>query len=52
MVIKPSGVPYEEMTPAHLVVTDLEGKVVEGELRPSSDELEKMLKALKGPGKG
>lgn len=37
VVIKPSGVPYEEMTPAHLVVTDLEGKVVEGELRPSSD---------------
>lgn len=37
VVIKPSGVPYEEMTPAHLVVTDLEGKVVEGTLRPSSD---------------
>lgn len=37
VVIKPSGVPYEAMTPAHLVVTDLEGKVVEGNLRPSSD---------------
>lgn len=37
VVIKPSGVPYEEMKPEHLVVTDLEGKVVEGKLRPSSD---------------
>ena len=37
IVIKPSGVPYEEMNPEHLVVTDLEGKVVEGNLRPSSD---------------
>lgn len=37
IVIKPSGVPYEEMKPEHLVVTDLQGKVVEGSLRPSSD---------------
>ena len=37
VVIKPSGVPYEEMRPEHLVVTDLEGKIVEGKLRPSSD---------------
>jgi len=37
VVIKPSGVPYEKMTPEHLVVTDLEGKIVEGDLRPSSD---------------
>ena len=37
VVIKPSGVPYEEMEPEHLVVTDLEGKIVEGVLRPSSD---------------
>jgi L-ribulose-5-phosphate 4-epimerase len=37
IVIKPSGVPYEEMKPEHLVVTDLTGKVVEGNLRPSSD---------------
>jgi L-ribulose-5-phosphate 4-epimerase len=37
VVIKPSGVPYEEMQAEHLVVTDLEGKVVEGNLRPSSD---------------
>jgi L-ribulose-5-phosphate 4-epimerase len=37
IVIKPSGVPYDEMKPEHLVVTDLQGKVVEGRLRPSSD---------------
>ncbi len=37
VVIKPSGVPYEEMEPEHMVVTDLDGKIVEGKLRPSSD---------------
>ncbi len=37
IVIKPSGVSYEVLTPAMLVVTDLEGAVVEGSLRPSSD---------------
>src|SRR5881392_1131557 len=37
VVIKPSGVPYEKMKPEHLVLTDLEGKIVEGNLRPSSD---------------
>ena len=37
VVIKPSGVPYEEMNPDHLVVTDLDGKIVEGTLKPSSD---------------
>ena len=37
MVIKPSGVPYDEMTPDHMVVTDLEGNIVEGDLRPSTD---------------
>ncbi len=37
VVIKPSGVPYERMKPEHLVVTDLDGKIVEGDLRPSSD---------------
>jgi L-ribulose-5-phosphate 4-epimerase len=36
-VIKPSGVPYETMTAADMVVVDLDGKVVEGSLRPSSD---------------
>lgn len=37
IVIKPSGVPYETMTPADMVITDLEGRIVEGKLRPSSD---------------
>lgn len=37
VVIKPSGIPYETLKPEHLVVTDLEGKTVEGKLRPSSD---------------
>ena len=37
VVIKPSGVPYESMRPADLVVTDLDGRTVEGSLRPSSD---------------
>jgi L-ribulose-5-phosphate 4-epimerase len=37
VVIKPSGVPYETMKPEHLVITDLDGNVVEGELKASSD---------------
>ena len=37
VAIKPSGVPYEELKPEHMVVTDLSGAVVEGTLRPSSD---------------
>jgi L-ribulose-5-phosphate 4-epimerase len=37
VVIKPSGVPYASLQPKHLVVVDLDGKVVEGDLRPSSD---------------
>src|SRR5689334_9890562 len=36
VAIKPSGVPYAKMTPAHLVITDLDGRIVEGSLRPSS----------------
>lgn len=35
--IKPSGVPYDELLPEHMVIVDLEGKVVEGSLRFSSD---------------
>ena len=35
--IKPSGVPYPELTPESMVIVDLEGNVVEGKLRPSSD---------------
>lgn len=37
VVIKPSGVPYDKMTPADMVVTELDGHIVEGGLRPSSD---------------
>lgn len=37
VVIKPSGVRYEELTPEMMVVVDLEGKLIEGELKPSSD---------------
>ena len=37
VVIKPSGIGYDEMTPERMVVVDLQGKVVEGELRPSCD---------------
>lgn len=35
--IKPSGVPYDELTPDKMVIVDLEGKTIEGDLRPSSD---------------
>lgn len=37
VVIKPSGVDYDELRPEHMVVTDLHGKIVEGTLKPSSD---------------
>ena len=37
VAIKPSGVAYEDLTPEKIVVTDLEGKIVDGGLRPSSD---------------
>lgn len=37
VVIKPSGVPYDKLTAKDMVVVDLEGNVVEGDLRPSSD---------------
>ncbi len=37
VVIKPSGVNYEELTRDNMVVVDLEGNVVEGKLKPSSD---------------
>jgi len=37
VVIKPSGVAYESMKPDDLVITDLEGKTIEGTFRPSSD---------------
>jgi len=37
LVIKPSGVSYDELTPEDMVVTDLRGRLVEGERAPSSD---------------
>lgn len=37
VVIKPSGVPYETMKPEDMVIVNLDGKIVEGNLRPSSD---------------
>ena len=37
MVIKPSGVSYDDLTPGNMVVCDLYGKVVEGDHAPSSD---------------
>jgi L-ribulose-5-phosphate 4-epimerase len=37
--IKPSGVPYEELSPEKMVIVDLDGKTVAGALRPSSDTL-------------
>ena len=37
VVIKPSGVRYERLRPEHMVVLDLAGRIVEGDLKPSSD---------------
>ncbi|MGC8781384.1 MAG: L-ribulose-5-phosphate 4-epimerase [Anaerolineae bacterium] len=37
VAIKPSGVRYEELRPEHMVIVDLDGRIVEGDLKPSSD---------------
>jgi L-ribulose-5-phosphate 4-epimerase len=37
VAIKPSGVPYEKLRPEDMVITDLQGRILEGDLRPSSD---------------
>ena len=37
VVIKASGIRYEEMRPQHMVVVDIDGKLIEGEYKPSSD---------------
>jgi len=37
VVIKPSGVDYDDLRPEHMVITDLNGRIVEGTLSPSSD---------------
>jgi L-ribulose-5-phosphate 4-epimerase len=39
VAIKPSGVPYDALTPGDMVITDLDGTIVDGSLRPSSDLL-------------
>jgi len=39
VAIKPSGVKYKDLKPADIVLVDLEGKVVEGDLNPSSDTM-------------
>lgn len=53
VVIKPSGVNYEDLTPQNMVVVDFNGNIVEGDLKPSSDtathiELYKAFKEIKG----
>ncbi len=37
VVIKPSGVRYEDLRPEHMVIVDLDGNCIEGDLKPSSD---------------
>jgi L-ribulose-5-phosphate 4-epimerase len=37
VVIKPSGIPFEELTPENMVIVDVNGKVIEGSCKPSSD---------------
>lgn len=37
VAIKPSGVRYEDLRPEHMVIVDLDGKILEGNLKPSSD---------------
>jgi L-ribulose-5-phosphate 4-epimerase len=53
VVIKPSGVAYDELTPGKMVVVDLKGNVLEGDYRPSSDtpthlELYRSFKSIGG----
>jgi L-ribulose-5-phosphate 4-epimerase len=52
VVIKPSGVDYAALTPSDMVVTDLDGNVVEGRLRPSSDLATHILLYKEFPGIG
>lgn len=53
VVIKPSGVAYEDLTPENMIVVNFDGEVVEGDLKPSSDtathiELYKQFKDIAG----
>lgn len=52
VAIKPSGVSYDEMTPGHMVLVDLDGRVAEGSLRPSSDTPTHVLLYRQFPGLG
>jgi L-ribulose-5-phosphate 4-epimerase len=52
VVIKPSGVKFEELTPDKMVVVDLQGNVVEGDLNPSSDTASHCYLYLNMPGVG
>lgn len=52
VVIKPSGVKFEELTPDKMVVVDLQGNVVEGDLKPSSDTASHCYLYLNMPGVG
>lgn len=37
VIIKPSGVSYDNMKPEDMVIVDIDGKIIEGNLKPSSD---------------
>ena len=52
VVIKPSGVPYDELTPDKMVVVDLEGNRVEGSYHPSSDTATHLVLYQNFPGIG
>ena len=52
IVIKPSGVAYENLTPEDMVVVGLDGEVVEGKWKPSSDTMTHLVLYQKDPGIG
>lgn len=52
VVIKPSGVPYEELTVGDMVVVDLDGNIVEGDKKPSSDTATHLVLYKNFPGIG
>jgi L-ribulose-5-phosphate 4-epimerase len=52
VVIKPSGVRYEDLRPEQMVVVDLEGQTVEGDLKPSSDTASHLYIYRHGPDVG
>ena len=47
--IKPSGVPYPELTPESMVIIDLDGKKVDGSLNPSSESRKSATAASRAP---